>query len=91
MRYPKAKGRLGSSRQGRIFISNDRGESFGVHETVAFIWDQADGGKTIQDITDLLVKELDLAKEFHEQERDNVTMALRGLQKKDLIEFIERD
>jgi len=87
MRYPRQLGRLGRTKRGNIMLTNPKGESFNVHETVAYIWDNASGTRTIQDIADSLVKALDIAKEQEEAERENVILALRELERKGLIEY----
>jgi methyltransferase-like protein len=87
MRYPRQLGRLGRTKRGNIMLTNPKGESFNVHETVAYIWDNASGTRTIEDIADALIKALEIAKEQEEAERENVILALRELERKGLIEY----
>lgn len=87
MRYPKQLGTIGRTKRGNIMLTNPRGEIFNVHQTVAFIWDNATGSKTIQEISDALVEALQVKEEDKEAERENVLLALRDLERKMLIEY----
>jgi len=78
---------MGRSKRGSIFLTNPKGESFNVHQTVAFIWDNASGSKTIQEISDSLMEALQVKEEDREGERENVILALRDLERKSLIEY----
>jgi hypothetical protein len=89
MRYPKQAGRLGRTKRGNIVLTNPDGESFNVHETVAFIWDNATGKRTIQDISELLLITLEIPEEQKEAERENVLLAMRDLERKKLIEYVQ--
>jgi|GEM_PF-2620549 len=89
MRVPKKRGTSGTNRQGRIILTNEEGNSFVVHVAAAFIWENADGRNQIRDIVHMLTAELELPKGDPEQE-DNVVLALRSLEKKGLLEYIER-
>jgi methyltransferase-like protein len=87
MRYPKQLGGIGKTKRGNIMLTNPRGESFNVHETVAFIWDGASGKRTIQEIADMLIEAASVKEEDKEAERENVILALRSLERKGLIEY----
>jgi hypothetical protein len=87
MRYPKQLGMVGRTKHGKIMLTNLKGESFNVHETVAFIWDNATGSKTIQEISDSLMAAAEIAEADREAERENVILALRSLERKSLIEY----
>jgi len=87
MRYPKQLGALGRTKRGKIILTNPKGESFNVHETVAFIWDKANGFRTIKEISDSLIEALQVSEEFQEGERENVILALRSLERKSLLEY----
>lgn len=71
-------------------LTNPRGESFNVHETVAYIWDNATGSKTIQEISDALIAALEVAEDQQEAERENVILALRSLERRNLIEYRQK-
>jgi len=90
MRYPKQLGRIGRTKRGSIMLTNPRGESFNVHETVAYIWDNATGSKTIQEISDALIAALEVAEDQQEAERENVILALRSLERRNLIEYRQK-
>jgi len=90
MRVPKNKGSINSNPQGRIRLTNPDGESFLVHVTLGYIWEKADGRNTISDIVDSLVAELELPERQRDAEWDNVSLALRSLEKKGLIEYVEK-
>jgi hypothetical protein len=87
MRYPKQLGRMGRTKRGNIMLTNPSGESFNVHQTVAYLWDNATGSRTIQEISDSLIAALEVGKENQETERENVILALRSLERKGLIEY----
>jgi hypothetical protein len=87
MRYPKQLGTIGKTKRGNIMLTNLKGESFNVHETVAYIWDNATGTRTIKEISDSLIEALKIEEAGQEAERENVILALRSLERKSLIEY----
>ena len=87
MRYPKQLGSIGRTKRGKIILTTPKGESFNVHETTAFIWDNATGSKTIEEIADSLIAALQVSSENQETERENVILALRSLERKGLLEY----
>jgi hypothetical protein len=87
MRYPKQLGSIGKTKRGNIMLTNPKGESFNVHETVAYIWDNATGTRTIKEISDSLIAALQVEEAGQEAERENVILALRSLERKSLIEY----
>jgi hypothetical protein len=87
MRYPKQLGRIGRTKRGNIMLTNPAGESFNVHETVAFIWDNADGRRSLQEISELLMAALNIPQEQRDAEQENVILAIRGLERKGLMEY----
>ncbi|MFH1055721.1 MAG: hypothetical protein V1744_06470 [Candidatus Altiarchaeota archaeon] len=87
MRYPKQLGRIGRTKRGNIMLTNPQGESFNVHETVAYIWDKATGNQTIKEISDSLMEALKISEADQEAERENVILALRDLERKSLMEY----
>jgi methyltransferase-like protein len=89
LRFPKKRGSMGTNRQGRIMLTNPEGESVGVHVAVAYIWEHSDGRTPIQDIAKMLVKELEIPVQDQDAESDNVALAMRSLEKKDLIEYVQ--
>lgn len=91
MRVPKSKGKISTNRQGRILLTNPEGKTVGVHETLAYIWEQANGNRQIKEIADNLVEELGLENEEDAQrEKDNVILAIRNLEKQGLLEYVEK-
>lgn len=89
MRVPRHLGKLGKSKSGNYVLSCQDGKSYNVHKIVAFIWEHADGTKTIDDISEQLIKALEINEEHMEEEHENVVLALRSLEKKKLIEYVQ--
>jgi methyltransferase-like protein len=87
MRYPKQLGIIGKTKRGNIMLTNPKGESFNVHKTVAYIWENASGTMTAKDIADMLINALEIPKEQRDTEAENVILALRDLERKGLMEY----